>query len=499
MSRLILATLVVLASRIPHPASLDAQAPHAGKPVYDKWCAGCHGDTGAGDGEAAAYMLPRPRDFTKGVYQIRTTASGEIPTDADIQHVVSEGMPGTAMPGWSTTLSERQRTDVVGYLKTFSRFFGSGAAPAPVAISSAPGGGDDAIAEGRRTYQKLECFKCHGQDGRGDGLSAPTLTDDWDHPIRAADLSESWYFNGGSTVEQIYTRLRTGLDGTPMPSYIDAVEGNLITDEQLWRVAQYVRSLSPERPPEAREVIRAVRVDGQLPAGPSDSSWARAERFYVPLVGQIIVKPRWFSPTIDGVWVQAIHDGTRLALRLTWNDPSRSPDPSWDEWLGRIRQAITDADGAVDSAQGPDRFVVQFPTTVREGGERPYFLGGSSRRPAHVWRWSSAPDAVSEGTTAGLGSFTPRTGAAEVTHGAVYGNGEWRLQLTRPLAPRDTATAPTFTAGRAIPVAFFAADGSSGEGEVRGSVSSWYAIYLDVPTPSLVYVAPATTTLLTVA
>src|SRR2546425_10261800 len=40
---------------------LFAQDTTAGKTVYVKWCAGCHGDTGAGDGPAARYMLPRPR------------------------------------------------------------------------------------------------------------------------------------------------------------------------------------------------------------------------------------------------------------------------------------------------------------------------------------------------------------------------------------------------------------------------------------------------------
>ena len=71
-----------------------------GKVVYDKWCAGCHGDTGAGDGFGAKTMLPHPRDFTKGIYKIRTTASGEIPTDDDLRHIIELGMPGTAMPEW---------------------------------------------------------------------------------------------------------------------------------------------------------------------------------------------------------------------------------------------------------------------------------------------------------------------------------------------------------------------------------------------------------------
>src|SRR5258705_3399251 len=132
-----------------------------GKATYDKWCAGCHGDKGAGDGDGATAMLPRPRDFTRGVYKIRTTASGEIPTDDDMMYVIAEGMPGTAMPAWKAKLSEQERRDLVAYLKSFSSFFASGQAK-PIRIGKDPGGGDQALADGKATFTKLECAKCHG-------------------------------------------------------------------------------------------------------------------------------------------------------------------------------------------------------------------------------------------------------------------------------------------------------------------------------------------------
>ena len=78
-------------------ALLVTQDTTAGKAVYQKWCAGCHGDNGAGDGEAARYMLPHPRDFTGAVYQIRSTANSELPTDADLLRAIDQGLPGTAM------------------------------------------------------------------------------------------------------------------------------------------------------------------------------------------------------------------------------------------------------------------------------------------------------------------------------------------------------------------------------------------------------------------
>jgi DMSO reductase family type II enzyme heme b subunit len=492
----VIVRILVTWSAAAAPALLAAQAPPAGKAVYDKWCSGCHGDTGAGDGPAAAFMLPRPRDFTRGVFRIRTTASGELPTDVDLHRVVDEGMAGTAMPEWKSRLSNQERADVIAYLKSFSRFF-QGATPKPLSFGKAPGRSDAGVAEGRQVFRKLECFKCHGDAGRGDGKSAPTLKDDWGHPIRAADLTKSWNFRGGSAVEQIYTRLRTGLDGTPMPSFSDAIESKVITEEQLWRVAQYVRSLSPEKPPEIREVIVARLFTGKLPAGPDDSLWARVEPAYVPLVGQIIQKPRWFLPTVDAVSVQAVHDGSRLALRLTWHDPSRSPDPAWGQWLDRIVQTAADADGPTPTTQGPDRLVVQFPKQLSEDAERPYFLGGSTRRPVYLVRWSSDSDRVEEGTGTGLGRFTPQGGGARWSHTARFENGEWQLQLAGALTPADTAAAPAFRSGQPVPIAFFAADGSNGEEGVRGAVSAWYSIYLEVPTPSRVYVQPVLAGLLT--
>jgi mono/diheme cytochrome c family protein len=495
-ARLALGLLLVLPLAL-GARSAPAQTASRGKPVYEKWCAGCHGGTGAGDGPGATRMLPRPRDFTKGVYKIRTTASGEIPTDDDLLRVVETGMPGTAMPEWKSRLSEQERRDVVAYIKSFSNFFASQKATA-LAIGQAPSASADAVADGRRAFEKLECAKCHGADGRGDGKSAPTLKDDWDHPIRAADLTERWKFRGGSSVEAIYTRLRSGIDGTPMPSLADVLEQKIATDAQLWHLAAYVQSLSPEAPL-VREVVRA-RLVTRLPQAPNDSAWNGAERFWIPTVGQVVRKPRQFAPTVDGVWVQAMHDGRRLALKLTWHDPSRSPDPAWDQWLGRVAQTMTDGDTAVAAAQQADRLVLQWAPPTGDESERPYFLGGSAQRPVHVWRWSSAPDQVEVGAEKGLGTFAAAAAndpSAAVSHAARHANGEWQLQLVRALRAGDTTRVPAFAPGHAVPLALRVADGSDGEDDARGAVSTWYAVHLDVPTPVRVYAAPAATVIVT--
>ena len=482
------------------PNEVDAQDLDRGAELYDRWCAECHGAEGAADGAAAAYMMPRPRDFTLGLYQIRTTANGELPTDDDLIRVISQGMPGTAMPGWESKFSDDEIDDLAAYVKTFSHFFESLGAPDPLDFGKPPRVSEEGLAEGRRAYELIECWKCHGDAGHGDGQSSPTLQDDLDFPIRPADLTENWNFNGGGTVEDIYRRLRTGLDGSPMPSFSDLIDGGVITDEQLWRLAQYIRSLSPDEPPTVREVIAAGRMEGELPSSPDDSLWNAVQSFYIPMVGQIIQEPRWFAPSVDGLWVKAVHNDERVALLVSWNDPSRSPDPEWIEWQQRVALSMFPLQDSVGVVQGPDMLTVQFPTSVPSGRERPYFLMGDSRRPVYLWQWSSESDRVVEATATGFGSAQPLDPASQTVDGvASWDHGVWRVQLERSLATADSTRQLQFRAGEAIPIAFFAWDGSNGEEGKQGAISSWYAIYLEQPTPSTVYLSPVIAMMLTVA
>jgi cytochrome c oxidase cbb3-type subunit 2 len=490
----------------PLPASPFPQDTAAGRVVYEKYCAGCHSETGAGDGLAAPYMLPRPRDFTGAIFKIRTTASGQLPTDADFMRAIDLGLPGTAMPGWKDRLTDRERRDVMAYIKTFSAFFADTSQRATrLEFGKAPGGGTsaEALRIGRQFYDSLACRKCHGDRGRGDGPSAPTLHDDADFPIFAADLTQHWRFRGGGTVEDIYHRLRTGIDGTPMPSFSDLIDQKILTEEELWRLAQYARSLSPERPPEVRDVIHAAQLAQPVPVSPNDSAWSRVERYWFPLVGQVIHKPRWFTPAVSGVWVQAVHDGTALAMRVSWDDRSRSPDSAWLEFTGRVLASVASDDSTpLALALWPDRLAVQFPVALPEDPqamERPYFLMGSATQPVYQWRWTSgfqqdtlsvaAGGAGAAGLARGIERFDPMVDATLGAQ-AVYDQGEWRVVFARSLATVDTSNQLQFRAGRAIPVAFFAWDGSNGETGHRMAVSSWYFLSLDTPTPPRVFVSP---------
>jgi mono/diheme cytochrome c family protein len=186
---------------------LEAQP--RGKAIYDKHCTECHGASGKGDGPGAFYVAPRPRDFSTGRYKIRSTETGSVPTDDDLIRSVRQGLYGTAMPAWDRILSDTDIQDVVAYVKSMSPQF----ATPPKLVDPGEGtpSSPDSISRGVQVYEKLQCSKCHGTDGRGTGAVATEFQDDWKQPLPAADLTQPWSFRGGATSRDIYLRFRTGM------------------------------------------------------------------------------------------------------------------------------------------------------------------------------------------------------------------------------------------------------------------------------------------------
>ena len=235
-------SIISVATLVPQTIAQTPPAPVAaasrGKELYGKHCVECHGTDGRGDGPAAHLMTPRPRDFTRGRFKIRTTESGSIPTDDDLLRSVRQGLYASAMPGWQQILPDNDIRAVVSHVKSFSPRFGS-EQPTPIAASPTIPSSPQSVLSGASVYEKLQCGKCHGTDGRGTGAAATSFEDDWGQPLNAADLTEPWTFRGGSTSEEIYMRFRTGMSGTPMPSFKDSA-----SDGEMRDLANYVVSLA---------------------------------------------------------------------------------------------------------------------------------------------------------------------------------------------------------------------------------------------------------------
>jgi mono/diheme cytochrome c family protein len=96
-----------------------------GKQVYEQFCATCHGALGDGKGPVGTAIDPAPRDFTTGMYAFDTDGDGRTGTDADLTRVILDGAAffggSVLMAPWSTSLSESQVKDVIGYIRTLER------------------------------------------------------------------------------------------------------------------------------------------------------------------------------------------------------------------------------------------------------------------------------------------------------------------------------------------------------------------------------------------
>jgi DMSO reductase family type II enzyme heme b subunit len=461
---------LVLAAALALPAVASAQPGNAndGKATYERKCAGCHGDKGDGQGPAAELLWPAPRDFTKGLYKIRTTAN-KVPMDQDLFRVITDGMPGTSMPSWAV-LSEKDRWNLVAYLKTF----------APDAFKEAPkklelpkevASSEASITRGKEMFEAIECHKCHGSEGRADGVSRPELKDEWGHPIAPANLTKRWTFRGGAGRTDIATRLAAGVLGTPMPAFLDSVE----KPEDIWHLTNYILSLGPASPGYAT-LITVVAASGEIPDDPDAEFWKKLAPNNIPLMGQVIQDPRNVNPSIDLVAVRAAWNGKEVVFHLAWDDPSESK--------GGGKQAF------------PDAISLQFAPKIPTGIDRPYFLMGDANDAVYLLRWEQGTG-VGEASANGPAKIAALADG-EATGKVTYHAGQYRLVMKRPLAATGDGR-PSFRPAVFTPVALQAWDGGAGETGTKMSLTSWYYLRLEEPQSSRRFVVPPVVAILTLA
>ena len=507
-------------------------ASEAGKVLYIDKCAHCHGIEGAGDGSAAENLLPKPRDFTTGLYKIRSTESGNLPTDQDLFEVISKGMPGSSMPAWERLLNEDERWSLVAQIKTYFEDF-EGASPRVIDLSGKVPYSEESVAKGKEFYAKLGCVECHGVLGLGDGTSAPDLTDHWGFPTLPANMEHSWNYRGGSTTEDIFKRFIGGISGSPMPAFVSSFrvgltdaeseritaleekdemteeeeleyteleekayeyedvllrieegdevspeEQNKLADamkpiyEKSWHLANYVKSLgSEERPPAAvgDKVLRSQYHMDDLPRL-NDPAWGEIEEAsYFPLVGQVVIEPRQFNPSIDSVTAKSFYNENEVAFLFTWDDRTKTLPKEDDETGETVEDAIA----------------IQFPVKVPKGptDPKPYFIWGDGRRPVYLWHWKIAEAGkISEMNAKGIDNASVQASQSQIQVGGVYEDGRYRLWVKRALKTEDKNDLQ-FEPGTFIPIAFSVWDGANGDVKSKRAISTWYTFVLD-PVPS---------------
>ncbi len=493
-----------------------------GKKVYFKRCVWCHGVEGAGDGPSADRLFTRPRNFVQGTFKIRTTDSGELPTEEDLIETVKNGLQGSAMPAWGEFLADDEIVAVVNFVKTlvqdrdfndtedeeiFVQEFGSNPwgtkGPYHLGIPQSD------IDVGKEIFTKNKCFECHGGEGRGDGN--PTMKDDWGFPIIAADWQQCWNFRGARRDPfnpfHIVRTISTGLNGTPMPNFSDQ-----ITVEDRWKIAAFVNSLCPRRQvdkltnkPIPDFLIQSVYNEGPVSPKIDDPSWQspdtdakidappieleeNPQRNYIAMAGQITLGQRNFDPKTDNLWVttrwsaeeNAVYYLVEYHLRFLSDDP-----------------------------EYPDAVAVQWPAKLQDlyGAEKPYFIMGDSKKPVDIWKASfmakdySATNApsdegyqldinVEEFVGFGFDALSAKEseGKVEVVD-SIYRQGRVKILFRRALATEGEFDVQIPTE-QFIPVVFMQWAGRDKEKDEHMAISTWYYTILKPALPQSLYYMP---------
>lgn len=464
--------------------------------------------TGDGNGPAAVWLFPRPRDFSAGLFKIKSTPGMALPTDDDLLGTVTRGMPGSSMPSF-TYLTEAERRAAVAYVKELTAYTDAsgrrinrfeqarqeGQLAGPIQVPPEPPVTVAALAEGAKLFSKLLCITCHGETGAGDGPNASTLKDTQGLYLPPRDFNTG-AFRGGHTGHDLYLRIATGLPGTPMVAFGPEV----MTDDERWSVVHYIQSLRRKEieindilAPQD-DIVRVSRRAGELPSSPLEALWDGMD----PI--RVVLNPLWPETNlVYAVSVRGIHNGRRMALLCTWKDPM--------------------ADGAPVRVQDfQDALALQFAMS-----QTIPFLGmGDTNNPVNLWQWKAgwqqesdgarqdmrdqyvsmhvdtyfetsyrtASDAgnilsiphkspVEDANAWGFGRLQPQSASQQNVSGkGVWRDGFWSVLLVRDLASKEPEDVQ-FVPGQATPVAFAVWDGQNRDRNGRKVVSNWHKLLLE--------------------
>ncbi len=439
--------------------------------LYLRHCAQCHGAEGDGEGPAAEFLYPRPRDFLLGVFKYKTTrADAEFPSDDDLRKTIREGLPGTAMPGWKDVLSDAEIDGLIGLIKRLGEWDEEEIDLAPIDLGGRVASSPESIAGGAERFKKA-CVQCHGAAGRGNPTSGKKLKDDWGERIWPRNLTRPGTWRWTADATDVFERISTGIRGTPMPEHATNMSAG-----DRWDIANYVMTLRGNAtPPSGGEtVVRGVAVGGELPSDGFDEAWERAEPITFPLVPNVLKEPRLYHSLNDSVTVRVLFNREALAIRLDIDD--RTYSVPGDDEERRYR------DSAVEPT--PDAAAVQFPAAIPTTSEKPWFRHGDRGHPVNMWYWRAPsvepPEDARVRVFDGAGSGAPpapRQDGAGLGASGTWRDGQWRIVFTRALEtgdPRDLG----FEAGRYIPIAFANWDGWAGQRGGRHTLTAWYWLLL---------------------
>lgn len=263
-----------------------------GTMAYQTYCVGCHGENGDGQGEAAKFLHPKPRNFQTANYKFSSTRAGQLPTDTDLNRAIFSGLNGTAMPSYPL-LPQKTIDALIQTIKTFSPKWNEKKSDEMIPFADYTFLADKtaAIARGEAIYHGYaKCWSCHPayvskeiineylvmmenstQDVFRDRLfdSVGSLNSD-NELIYATDFRRD-VVRAGPEIYMLYQSIAAGITGSAMPTWVDSFDiasekhpdQKLIQPSDLWAITYYVQDLIKHKPTKLAEDEVDVRDRSQ--------------------------------------------------------------------------------------------------------------------------------------------------------------------------------------------------------------------------------------------
>ena len=347
-----------------------------GKEVYLNNCATCHGVQGRGDGKASYLLFPKPRDFSSGQYRFKSTPNDQLPTDADLQRVIRDGVERTAMPAFDNVLQPEQIEQLASYVLTLNQNANVPTEREPVALPETPEFTPELVVEGQRVYSAMGCGMCHGETGRGDGQAAYSLKDSQGYPLPPADFTTG-VFKAGRKPVDLYRTIVVGVSGTPMPSFAKGVSQVEVPNvrestDRIWAMVAYIQSMAVKREAEgirAGALLSAsVATDSKMVSNPLHPAWRKVQ------AATLSLQPIWQRKhATRSVEVKTVVTDDEIAIHLSWPDSTVNA-------MGDEVDKFTDAVAVMFSLDG------RIPSISM--GSAP--SGPGTPSPVNLWHWKAS-------------------------------------------------------------------------------------------------------------
>jgi mono/diheme cytochrome c family protein len=217
-----------------NPLPVTIENMDAGKRIWNRECAVCHGDAAHGEGIYRQGIEPVPPDFS-------AHADYADFTDGDYFWRISEGVPWTAMPTWKVVYNETERWQLVIYIRTmFTQTTTS--PPQPTEAEKIT---TDAVLKkqklpasasydaGRQQFLQM-CAHCHGLAGDGAGWDGDYLNP------KPANLQKKLAATVPGIAEDYdgvtFSKLTNGMKDTAMPTW-----GEFLNARMRWNDVKYLK------------------------------------------------------------------------------------------------------------------------------------------------------------------------------------------------------------------------------------------------------------------